>query len=53
MNSDLLHNDMVTFGSIVVLLVGPNEWKRVFKRLGQVPVALKICIFGPLITYGK
>lgn len=34
--------DVASFGSIMVLLVGPNEWEKVFKLLRQLPVALKM-----------
>lgn len=47
--ASLLRGGIASFGSIMVLLVGPREWKMILKPLGRMPVALQICAFDPLI----
>lgn len=48
--ASLLCGGIASFGSIIVLLVGPRESKMIMKPLGQRLVALQICAFDPLIT---
>lgn len=48
--ASLLCDGIASFGSIMVLLIGPREWKMILKPLGQMLVALQICAFDPLIT---
>lgn len=51
--ASLLCGGIASFGSIIVLLVGPRESKMIMKLLGQRLVALQICAFDPLITSGN